>query len=99
MSTERYYLCLTAEERQLVLEALNARAIPDVVADALGEPNILGPTLINRLSNLRDKNNPNTAGVYEFKGLYCELCGTTTPHYHKYKSQDKYTCDSCGSSF
>ena len=92
MSGERYNVCLTAEERQLVLDALRGSAVTDDVFTRR-------QALIDKLLKLRDKSNPSTAGIYEFKGLDCPLCNTTTPHYRKYKSQDKFTCDSCGHSF
>lgn len=91
MSGEKYCVCLTAEERLLALNALSEHSAP-AVAD-------FREALIDKLLKLRDKSNPNTAGVYEFKGLDCPLCNTTTSHYRKYKSQDKFTCDSCGHSF
>jgi hypothetical protein len=89
VSDGKYNLCLTAEERQLALDALGEHAMADGVFESR-------QALAHRLSKLRDKSDPNTAGVYEFKGLDCALCSTVTPHYRKYKSMDRFTCDSCG---
>jgi hypothetical protein len=85
----RYILHLTRDERDLLLDALSA-------VESLPLTDERKVKLIRKISDVRDKSNSNTAGIYEFKGLFCTFCVTTTSHYKRYKSRDKFTCDVCG---